>query len=422
MGINAKRLMDDLQQLRGFGAQGNGVVRLAFSAEDLAARRWLQSRMIEAGLDATIDGIGNVFGRSRKAGPAILVGSHSDTQPSGGWLDGAYGVICGLEVARALAENAATSAQAVDVVAWSDEEGTYGSYLGSRAFTGEDMAPVIAAARNAAGESLTGALAAAGLDGRPFVRMEPGRHAAYLEPHIEQGGRLEAAGKSLGIVTAIVGIRECRITFTGRRNHAGTTPMAIRRDAAAALFAFTQQIDRVFRDLADADTVWTVGRVDLSPGSLSVIPGEAILYLQFRDGDESRLQAMQAALVKLVAETTTGDGVAVTFAEHDDPTRPAVMDGALQKLLACAAEKVAPGDWQSMPSGAGHDAQILAPHFPTAMLFVPSIGGVSHDFTEDTRPDHLILGCAAIAAAIADWHKRNRLAVDDRTWRNPIHP
>ena len=375
--INAKRLLGDLQALRSYGAQGDGVVRLALSAEDMAARRWLQGRMIEAGLDATIDGIGNVFGRSRKAGPAILVGSHSDTQPSGGWLDGAYGVICGLEIARALAEDPSTAALAIDVIAWSDEEGTYGSYLGSRAFIGEDMAPVIAAARNAAGDSLIAALVAAGLDGRPLTRLERGRHAAYLEPHIEQGGRLEAAGKSLGIVTAIVGIRECRISFTGRRNHAGTTPMAIRRDAAAALFAFTREIDRIFGAIADADTVWTIGRVDLSPGSLSVIPGEATLYLQFRDGNESRLQAMQAALQKLVVETTADDGVAVTFAEHDDPSRPAVMDDGLQKLLADAAEKVAPGDWQSMPSGAGHDAQILAPHLPTAMLFVRLLAAVA---------------------------------------------
>lgn len=421
-GINAKRLMDDLQALRSFGARGDGVVRLALSAEDMAARRWLQGRMTEAGLDSSIDGIGNVFGRSRQAGPAILVGSHSDTQPSGGWLDGAYGVICGLEVARALSENPATAALAIDVVAWSDEEGTYGSYLGSRAFVGENMAPIIAAARNAAGEPLTTALIAAGLEGRPLACLEPERHAAYLEPHIEQGGRLEAAGKSLGIVTAIVGIRECRITFTGRRNHAGTTPMAIRRDAAAALFAFTKEIDRIFGALADADTVWTIGRVDLTPGSLSVIPGEATLYLQFRDGDERRLQAMQAALEERVAETTADDGVAVTIAAHDDPSRPAVMDADLQKLLAGAAEIVAPGDWQLMPSGAGHDAQILAPHLPTAMLFVPSIGGVSHDFTEDTSPDHLILGCAAIAAAIADWHRRNQSMPAAESWRNPIHP
>lgn len=406
MKINAQRLMDDLQTLRGFGAQGKGVVRLALSPEDVAARLWLQRRMASAGLDATIDGVGNVFGRSRRPGPAILVGSHSDTQPSGGWLDGAYGVICGLEAMRALAEDPVTSDYAVDVIAWSDEEGTFGSYIGSRGFTGEDMGPVIATATNAAGERLADALTEAGLAGRPVARLEPGRHAAYLEPHIEQGGRLEAAGKSLGVVTAIVGIRECRLTFTGRRNHAGTTPMAIRRDAAAALFAFTGEIDRTFRALADADTVWTIGRVDLSPGSLSVIPGEATLYLQFRDGDEARLQAMEAALADLAAETSGQGGVTVTLARHDDPVPPAAMDPSLQRQLAAVCDQLAPGGWQFMPSGAGHDAQVLAPHLPSAMLFVPSIGGVSHDFTEDTSPDHLILGCQAVAATLAAWHRR----------------
>lgn len=408
MKINARRLLEDLYTLRGFGACGKGVVRLAFSAEDMAARRWLEQRMAAAGLDAEIDGVGNVLGRSRSSGPALLIGSHSDTQPSGGWLDGAYGVICGLEAARALAEDPATADAAVDVIAWSDEEGTFAGYIGSRAFTGEDVAPVIAAARNAAGESLAPMLAEAGLAGRPIAHLQKGRHAAYLEPHIEQGGRLEAAGKFLGIVTAIVGIREYRITFTGRRNHAGTTPMAVRCDAASALFAFTQELDRIFRAIADADTVWTIGRVDVAPGSLSVIPGEATLYLQFRDGDEARLLAMETALRRLAAETDGQRGVGVAIAEHEPPVRPAAMDSALQQHLAAAAEALAPGGWQFMPSGAGHDAQLLAAHIPSAMLFVPSIGGVSHDFAEDTSPDHLVLGCRAVAAAIAAWHREGR--------------
>lgn len=412
--INADRLLADLHALRRFGAAGNGVVRLALSPADMAARRWLVERMNAAGLDAAIDGVGTVFGRARKPGPAVLIGSHSDTQPSGGWLDGAYGVICGLEIARALSEDPATADYAIDLAAWSDEEGTFGSYLGSRSFIGEDVAPMIATARNTAGETLAAALAQAGLTDVPRARLEPGRHIAYLEPHIEQGGRLEAAAKSIGIVTGIVGIREYRVSFIGARNHAGTTPMAIRRDAGAALIAFVRELDGVFQGLADADTVWTIGRIDLSPGALSVIPGEATLYLQFRDGKPARLAAMAAALHDLADAFAARGKVAVRVAAHDMASAPVAMDPGLRHHLAAAADALAPGDWQMMPSGAGHDAQILAPHLPAAMLFVPSIGGVSHDFSEDTAPRHLILGGEIVAAAAVARHREARVL--------PIHP
>lgn len=397
--INPARLLGDLQALRQFGATGQGVVRLAFSATDLAARRWLAGRFRDAGLEAGIDGVGNVFGRARRGGPALLIGSHSDTQPTGGWLDGAYGVICGLEVARALAEDPATADLAVDVVAWSDEEGSFAGYLGSRSFVGEAVDGLIETATNASGERLQDVLAAAGLAGLPRWRLEHGRHVAFLEPHIEQGGRLEAAGKSLGIVSTIVGIREFQITFTGARNHAGTTPMAIRRDAGAALIAFAHELDGVFRDLADADTVWTIGRIALDPGALGVIPGRADLFLQFRDGSATRLRRMEAALADLVGRHDASAKVAVSLAEADQPSEPVAMAATLQAPLRAAAEAVAPGQWTDMPSGAGHDAQIIAPHLPAAMLFVPSIGGVSHDFTEDTAPAHLVLGAQAAARA-----------------------
>src|ERR1700744_1043244 len=181
--------------------------------------------MEAAGLVATVDGVGTVFGRSRKPGPALLIGSHTDTQPTGGWLDGALGVIYGLEIARALGESPRTQDLAIDVASWCDEEGTFAGYLGSRSFVGEAVDDAIASATNLQGQRLEEALREAGLLGQPRMRLEPGRHVAYLEPHIEQGGRLEASGKSIGVVTTIVGIRELRLRFTGQRNHAGTTPM-----------------------------------------------------------------------------------------------------------------------------------------------------------------------------------------------------
>lgn len=397
--INPERLLADLRTLRTFGAQGSGVVRLALSPVDMEARRWLAGRMAAAGLDARIDGVGSVFGRSRRPGPALVIGSHTDTQPTGGWLDGAMGVIYGLEIARALSESGDTGGLAVDVASWMDEEGTFAGYLGSRSFVGEPVEDAIKYARNREGRALSDALVAAGIAGAPRAEFEPGRQVAYLEPHIEQGGRLEAEGRKIGVVTTIVGIREMRITFLGQRNHAGTTPMAIRRDAGSALVAFVQRLDAAFRAIARPDTVWTVGRIDLDPGSLSVVPGKADLLLQFRDADSAILERMTEALADLVAATDRAGPVKVSLAEADTPVAPTAMDPRLQDLVAAAAEAEAPGQWIRMPSGAGHDAQVIAQRMPCAMLFVPSIGGVSHDFIEDTSAEDIVLGCRVAAAA-----------------------
>ncbi|MFM0092601.1 Zn-dependent hydrolase [Paraburkholderia sediminicola] len=410
--IDPDRLLTDLKQLRSFGARGVGVVRLALSPVDLASRHWLAGRMAEAGLDAVIDGVGTVFGRSRKSGPALVIGSHTDTQPTGGWLDGAMGVIYGLEIARALAENDATSHLAVDVASWIDEEGTFSGLLGSRSFVGDPVEESIRSATNREGQCLQDVLEAAGLAGLPRARFEQGRHVAYLEPHIEQGGRLEAIGKSIGVVTTIVGLRELRLRFTGQRNHAGTTPMSIRRDAGAVLVAFIARVNDAFAQLADADTVWTVGRIDLDPGSLSVVPGRADMYLQFRDANAARLQAMEETVAALVRDFNAQGPAGVELTTFDEPMEPVTMDSALAEHLASAAEAVAPGQWLRMPSGAAHDAQVIARCMPACMMFVPSIGGVSHDFIEDTAEEHIVLGCqvAATAAAAmlqAQWARRS---------------
>ncbi|BAN27933.1 Zn-dependent hydrolase [Caballeronia insecticola] len=399
--IDPDRLLDDLKRLRSFGATGPGVVRLSLSPVDMEARRWLAGRMNDAGLSASIDGVGSVFGRSRNDGPALLIGSHTDTQPTGGWLDGALGVIYGLEIARALAACDETRHFAVDVASWIDEEGTFSGFLGSRSFVGEGIDESIMSARNREGVLLGDALAQAGLANTPRVRLDKTRHKAYMEPHIEQGGRLEARGKSIGVVTTIVGIRELTLRFTGQRNHAGTTPMSIRRDAGAALVAFIARMNEAFKPLADADTVWTVGRIELDPGSFSVVPGAAEMALQFRDASAERLRAMEAALAALIRDFNAHENTTVAIRASEPPEEPVTMDAALQAHLADAAEACAPGQWERMPSGASHDAQVIAPHVPACMLFVPSIGGVSHDFIEDTADAHIVLGCEVAAHAAA---------------------
>ncbi len=399
--INPDRLLSDLRRLRQFGAEATGVVRLALSPVDIESRHWLVERMGTAGLHATIDGVGTVFGRSRRAGPALVIGSHSDTQPSGGWLDGAMGVIYGIEIARAFAESPQEQDLAIDVASWMDEEGTFSGYLGSRAFCGEDVSQAIATSRNREGLLLGDALRQAGFAGRKLARLEPGRHVGYLEAHIEQGGRLEAAAKRIGVVESIVGIREMRIAFQGERNHAGTTPMALRKDAGMALIAFVRRLDEAFREIAGPETVWTIGRIELDPGSTSVVPGHAEMLLQYRDGDAATLEKLSDRLHALVEECDRTGPVRVSLSDFDAPVAPAPMDAGLQAHIRAAAEKRLPGGWMTMPSGAGHDAQIIAPHLSSAMLFVPSIDGVSHDFAEDTREQDIVLGCQVAADAAA---------------------
>jgi N-carbamoyl-L-amino-acid hydrolase len=243
------------------------------------------------------------------------------------------------------------------------------------------------------------ALKQAGLAGIPTVKLDPDRYCAYLEAHVEQGPHLDAQGELLGVVTAIVGIRTFRLNFRGQQNHAGTTPMAYRKDAGAALIEFAHVINREFPTLAGPRTVWTVGHVRLEPGSPSVVPGRAEMLLQFRDTDEKILETLESKTTQIVREVHEKGSVKVDLEEVSPQCEPAAMDATIQECLAAAAETNAPGKWIRMPSGAGHDAQILAQGLPAGMLFIPSIGGISHDIAEDTAEEDIVRGCRALATA-----------------------
>jgi N-carbamoyl-L-amino-acid hydrolase len=399
--IDPDRLLSDLRALRAIGAQGRGVVRPAFSATDMEARRWLKARYEEAGLDATIDGVGNVLGRSRSAGKALLIGSHSDTQPTGGWLDGALGVVYGLEVVRALAADAATRALPVDAVSFEDEEARFVGCLGSRSLIGALTPEMEDGAADSRGTALTEALREAGLAGVPRLRLDPDRYAGFIEPHIEQGPHLEDAGRRIGVVTGIVGLRGIRFVFRGQQNHAGTTMMARRRDASTALYELAFRINQEFPKVAGQRSVWTMGRVRVEPNATSIVPGYAELDLQFRDPEEAPLDAFEEVVARLVAEMNARGGVTIEAIRARAPIRPSRMDPRLQSHVEAAAERHARGLWQRMPSGAFHDAGIVSERLPSAMLFIPSIGGISHDFAEDSRDEDIVLGCQVVADAAA---------------------
>lgn len=406
--INPDRLLSDLRHLRSIGAQGTGVVRPALSDTDMHARRWLAEQYQALGLETTIDGVGNVLGRSRNPGRALLIGSHSDTQPTGGWLDGALGVIYGLEVARALAEDPATSGYAVDPVSLQDEESRFYGCLGSRSLCGLLPDGALDGLKDKDGVAFADAVAEAGLADAPLIRLDPERYIGFLEAHIEQGPTLEDEGLQIGVVETIVGLRGTVFEFSGQQNHAGTTMMKTRRDASAALYALAAAINEEFPKVAGERTVWTMGRAQIFPGAPSIVPGRAELELQYRDKSEDVLDRMSTVVDRLVAEINARGGATVSMRPARTNIAPAEMDPTLQEHIAKAAQQHAPDKWMRMPSGAFHDAGVICGLLPSAMLFIPSIGGISHDFAEDSHDDDIVRGCQVLATAAASILKEMR--------------
>lgn len=405
--INGERLLGDLRRIADFGRYQTGVHRPHLSPQDVESRHWLAARMKEAGLEPVIDGIGTVIGKSPKTGPRILIGSHSDTQPRGGWLDGVMGVIYGLEVARALAEDPETAHLAVDVASWADEEGHWGQMTGSRSFIGIlSEADIDKARHRDEGTPMREALKAAGLEGVPREHLEEGRYRGYLEAHIEQGGLLEAGEKRIGIVTAIVGIMQFRLTFSGIQNHAGTTPMPIRKDAGVAMMRLYNDVMDKFPAVSGPRSVWTVGKMVLEPGAPAIVPGRAEMILQFRDAAFKVLQAFEAKLMEIVADHQKSSPCKVECVNLSR-TQPLVMDERFLEAIEESAAVHAADKHVRMPSGAGHDAQVIGLKMPAAMMFVPSIGGISHHFTENTHDEDIVLGCQVFADATAKILKGN---------------
>jgi len=392
-GFDGTRVLADLNALRSIGAYKTGVHKPTLSEPHIRSLDWLAQRLPEAGLTATIDGIGNIVGRSTKAGPKLLAGSHLESQNHAGWLDGPLGVIYALEAARVINADP-DMAGAVEVAAWCDEEGHFGQFLGSRSFAGAVAEAEIDAARDRSSDrTLRQALGDAGLAGRPRLHAEPGRHIGYLEAHIEQGETLESRGLKIGVVTSIVGIWQYRITFIGAQNHAGTTRMAIRRDAGLALARFCVAIDDSFPALCGPRTVWTTGRITLDPGAPSIIPGRAEMLFQIRDDDPGVIERLEAHLRRMAADVTAQGRCSVDV-ERIRTGAPALMNAAFQDAIEAAAATRAGGKSIRMPSGAGHDAQVLATIMPAAMLFVPSIGGISHHWSENTDDADIVTGAA----------------------------
>lgn len=391
--LDIDRYLGDLDTLRQIGRfNDTGVHRPTFSPQDMESRHWLAREMQAVGLDASIDGIGNVFGRHRGAGPHVLCGSHLETQNHAGWLDGVLGVVAALALARA--------GLPVDVCAYADEEGHWGDFVGSRSLIGELSEADIDKARNRhTGEPLRDGLRAAGLDGKMRITADLGRYKGAFELHIEQGTQLENAGLRIGVITGIVGIRQWRIVVEGQQDHTGGTTMEERKDAGLTAVRILAAIDSEFPRVAGPRSVWTTGRIVLQPNAPQIIPGRAELSFSFRDLSPEIMASMERCLFAVVHESNRRDRCKARL-EAIGHVEPAPCDPAMQAALSAAAETLCPGAWQAMPSGAIHDSQVLARKLPVAMLFVPSIEGISHHWSEDTKREDLALGLEVLAEGV----------------------
>jgi N-carbamoyl-L-amino-acid hydrolase len=401
--VDLERLKQDVLALAEIGRdpEDRGIYRMAFTDADLAGRRWLLDRIHESGLEGWLDGAANVHGLLGEDGPpAVLVGSHTDTVPRAGMLDGALGVVVGLEVLRTLRERGVPLARPVELISFSDEEGRFGGMLGSEALAGL-LTPESLHFTALDGAVLHEEMSRHGLDPMDALaaRRRPGTVDCYLELHIEQGPVLERCGDTLGVVDHITGLFKWLVRFHGEANHAGTTPMDMRRDAFLGLAELATELPRLLEENGSERARATIGRAQILPGAPNTVPGEVEFSLDVRDTSADGLAELAQALRKALAAIARRRGLIMDL-EFQSEIAPVPCDPALVDLLASLAAGAGVGH-RRMPSGAAHDAQIMAGIAPIGMLFVPSRGGKSHTPEEWTDWDDVEAGANVLLAAVA---------------------
>jgi beta-ureidopropionase / N-carbamoyl-L-amino-acid hydrolase len=398
--INGERLSTRIACLAEFGGTPDGGVhRVAFSRADIDSREHLSALMCEAGLKVVTDAAGNLIGRREGTDtdlPVILIGSHTDTVPQGGRYDGALGVLAALECLQSLNERKIVTRHPIEVIVFTDEEG---GLIGSRALAG-NLTPEALGIVTSSGLSVSEGIRAVGGDPDRLAgaARRPGDIQAYLELHIEQGGVLESKSVDIGVVAGIVGIRHWNVTVEGTANHAGTTPMDVRRDALLGAAHFILAVNQVVRG-EPGTQVGTVGRIQADPGAPNVIPGRVRMSLELRDLSDEKIDSLFAGIELEADRIFQKTGTRIVFEDVDDAARPAPTDPGLREIIAESASKLGLSHL-IMPSGAGHDAQEIARIAPIGMIFVPSVGGISHSPKEFTRSDDMANGAAVLLNAL----------------------
>jgi len=395
LNINTNRLKEDIENLAQVGRrQTDGIFRMAFSDGDMAGRNWFKDRLALAGLETYEDGAANIHGRLGWDGstPSVMTGSHLDTVPGAGHLDGALGVLTGLECLRRINEEGIKLKYPLEVVSFTDEEGRFGGMLGSQSITGQLTPKSIEEAVDLDGVRLVDAMGAHGYDAMQALhaRRNPDSIHAFVEMHIEQGPILDQMGFCVGVVDAIAGLFKWEVTLIGTPNHAGTTPMHMRNDAFQALAEFSSQIQRVLDENGSERSVATIGRVEISPGAANVVPGRVVFSLEVRDTDPSVLNDLRNAFRRALSAIARRRDVMFEFSVLSD-IAPVKCDAGLVNRLKDQCKSLNIPHLQ-MASGAAHDTQMMATITRAAMVFVPSKEGRSHSTAEWTDMEHIEKG------------------------------
>ncbi|MGB1253982.1 MAG: Zn-dependent hydrolase [Candidatus Promineifilaceae bacterium] len=400
LGINEERFLGDLKALWQIGATvDGGVTRRAFSAEDVLGRQWFEQRVRDAGLQFYKDGAANLFAilpsQSNPNGPTLLCGSHLDTVPNGGRYDGSLGTLCALEALRTIQEAGIDLPFNLSAVSFTDEEGSLHGLFGSQALAGIMTSESLTTGRGSGEGALAEGLARLGISAETTLaaRQAPENFTAYVEVHIEQGTRLEKSNTDIGVVTGIVGIRSAMLTFTGEAAHAGAKPMNERRDALWGAASFLLKA----RELVQArfhPGVCNFGQISAEPNAFNIVPERVQLALEFRHGTEQLLDDMQTVLFELARGVSADFDLTLDIEEFEG------CDAAPSaEIILQAIETVCDNNGLShkrMMSFAGHDAQSMAKITPSAMIFVPSVGGVSHRHNELTKDADCVNGANAL--------------------------
>lgn len=393
--VDFPRLQADVEALAAIGRRADhGLYRMAFSDGDMRARDWLAGRIRAAGLELHVDGAANIHARLGWDGerPSVMAGSHLDTVPGAGHLDGALGVLVALECLRSLQEAGLPLSHPLEAVAFTDEEGRFGGMFGSQAVCGRLTPERIHTARDLDGVGLVETMAAHGLNAMDALRAQrrPESLHAFLELHIEQGPVLDRAGVKIGVVEGIVGLFKWNVRLIGVANHAGTTPMDLRRDAFQGLAEFAGEIPRILEEDGGTRSVATIGRVELVPGAANVVPGRADFSLEARDTDPAVLERLALAFRRALSAIARRRDLMFEF-DVLSTLEPVKCDPLVMHAIAEAAKQLE-ASHMTLPSGAAHDTQMLAGLTRAGMIFVPSREGRSHSPAEWTAWEDIETG------------------------------
>ena len=405
MTINLERLKKDILELSEIGRlEDHGIYRMAFTQANMEARSWLLDRIHCAGLESYQDGAGNIFGRLNwnTDRPSVMAGSHIDTVPAAGHLDGSLGVLVALECFRCIKEQSVKTKYPLEMAAFSDEEGRFGGLLGSEAVTGNINPARLHSAVDLNGVRLIDAMASVGLNAMDALdaRRPPESIYGYLELHIEQGPVLDHLGYNIGVVEDITGLFNWVVRFTGAADHAGTTPMNMRKDAFMGVTALANKIPRILKESGSERSVATIGKLNLIPGTANTVPGQAEFALDVRDTDTDTLQKLGVAFRETLSAIARERSLMFEF-DIKSNVAPVKCDDAIVKTLVRTAESLG-ARFLRMPSGAAHDAQIISHIAPVGMIFVPSRDGRSHSPAEWTAWEDIEIGAKLMLNALLE--------------------